>query len=81
MNSPPATYQVNGAAIRATRKRQGLGIRETAEAAGISRSYLQRLETGLRCQMRPPRFAALRAVLDTDEEALLSPHEETNEKR
>lgn len=81
MHRPPATFQVNGAAIRATRKRQGLGIRETAEAAGISRSYLQRLETGFRREMRPPRFAALRAALGADEDALLSPNEEPNEKR
>ncbi|GFE20150.1 hypothetical protein Sliba_06030 [Streptomyces nigrescens] len=77
MNNPPATYQVNGAAIRATRKRQGLGIRETAEAAGISRSYLQRLETGTREQMRPPTYAALRRTLHAQEEELLVPHEET----
>ncbi|MEV7466217.1 helix-turn-helix transcriptional regulator [Streptomyces kronopolitis] len=77
MNNPPATYQVNGAAIRATRKRRGLGIRETAEAAGISRSYLQRLETGIREQMRPPTFAALRTALHADHHELLVPHEET----
>ncbi|MFD8545560.1 helix-turn-helix domain-containing protein [Streptomyces sp. NPDC059649] len=81
MHRPPATFQVNGAAIRATRKRQGLGIRETAEAAGISRSYLQRLETGTRQQMRPPKFAALRKTLHADEDELLIPHEEPNEKR
>ncbi|MGW2920317.1 helix-turn-helix domain-containing protein [Streptomyces angustmyceticus] len=77
MHRPPATYQVNGAAIRATRKRRGLGIRETAEAAGISRSYLQRLETGIRSQMRPPAFAALRQTLHAEESELLVPHEET----
>ncbi|WP_329143619.1 helix-turn-helix domain-containing protein [Streptomyces sp. NBC_01456] len=81
MNNPPATCQVNGAAIRATRKRQGLGIRETAEAAGISRSYLQRLETGIREQMRPPTYAALRKTLHATDKELLVPHEETNERR
>ncbi|GGX49400.1 helix-turn-helix domain-containing protein [Streptomyces noursei] len=81
MNNPPATYQVNGAAIRATRKRQGLGIRETAEAAGISRSYLQRLETGIREQMRPPKYAALRKTLHATDAELLVLHGETKEKR
>lgn len=77
MHRPPATYQVNGAAIRETRKRQGLGIREAAEAAGISRSYWQRLETGIREQMRPPTYAALRRTLHAEEDELLVPHEET----
>lgn len=81
MHRPPATYQVNGAAIRAKRKRRGLGIRETAEAAEISRSYLQRLETGIRKQMSPPKFAALRRTLHAEEDELLVSHEETNEKR
>lgn len=81
MNNPPATYQVNGAAIRATRKRQGLGIREAAEAAGISRSYWQRLETGSRRQMSPPAYAALRRTLHANEDELLVTREETGEKR
>lgn len=71
MERPPATYQVNGAELRRTRMRLGLGIREVAEAAGIGRSYLQRLETGSRQRMRPGSYAALRTALDVRDDRLL----------
>lgn len=79
MERPPATYQVNGAELRRTRMRQGLGIQETAEAAGIDRSYLQRLETGVRHRMRPGTYAALRTALNVNDDRLLE--EEHAEKR
>lgn len=78
MERPPATYQVNGAELRRTRMRQGLGIQETATAAGIDRSYLQRLETGVRQRMRPGTYAALRTALNVDDDRLLA---EKPEKR
>ncbi|MFH8751033.1 helix-turn-helix domain-containing protein [Streptomyces rimosus] len=80
MEPPPATYQVNGAAIRAIRMRQGLALRETARAAGISRSYLQRLETGTRRRMRPDTYAPLRNYLGATDDQLLA-QEESTEKR
>ena len=77
MERPPATFQVSGAALRRTRMRQGLGLRQTAQAAGITRSYLQRLETGARTRMRPQTYAALRTALGLTPEAddLLLTHE------
>ncbi|MGK5730235.1 helix-turn-helix domain-containing protein [Streptomyces sp. URMC 124] len=80
MERPPATYQVNGTELRRTRMRQGLGIKEVAAAAGIDRSYLQRLETGVRQHMRPGTYAALRTVLNIHDDRLLV-GEETAEKR
>ena len=61
--------------------RQGLGIQQTAEAAGISRSYLTRLELGTRTRMRPGTFAALRQALSATPDQLLTPHEQNDEKR
>ncbi|MFE4857281.1 helix-turn-helix domain-containing protein [Streptomyces sp. NPDC056670] len=81
MEPPPATFQVNGAALREDRMRQGLGIKETAEAAGISRSYLQRLETSARQRMRPALYVRLRTALNSTDERLLAPSEKPHETR
>lgn len=62
--------------------RQGLDMEQVADAAGITRSYLSRLETGKASgRMRPGTYAALRTVLSATDEELLAPIEATNEKR
>lgn len=81
MEAPPPTFSVNGSALRAERMRQGLGIKETAQAAGISRSYLQRLETGTRERMRPDTYARLRTFLNSTDDRLLAPLPERSETR
>lgn len=81
MEQRPATFRVKGHALRTERMRQGLGIDETAKAAGISRSYLQRLETGARQHMRPGSYIRLRTVLNSTDTELLAPPEEPTEKR
>ncbi|MGW1127496.1 helix-turn-helix domain-containing protein [Streptomyces sp. NPDC002526] len=63
MKAVPATYEVDGAAIRELRMSQGIQIADLARSAHISRSYLTRLETGVRRHMRPPAYVALRAAL------------------
>ncbi len=45
----------NGAAIRAIREAKGLGLRETAQEAGIAPSYLAQIERG----ERRPRHAKI----------------------
>lgn len=72
MERPPATYQVNGAAIRTRRKELGMGLAECAAAAGISRAYLDQLELGQRCNPRPPIYAALRTALCVTDHSLLA---------
>lgn len=86
MHRPQPTFQVNGAAIRTIRMQQGVEISELAEKAGITPSYLSRLEVGTATgRMRPGRYAALRTALGLppDDTQLLapSPHEEPHEKR
>ncbi|MFE7510113.1 helix-turn-helix domain-containing protein [Streptomyces sp. NPDC057540] len=73
MEQPPPTYEVNGAEIRKTRMQAGLGTDEAAEAAGISRPYLNHLETGYRTRMRPGPYARLRRTLgiEADDTRLL----------
>lgn len=63
MHQPPATYQVDGAAIRTRRMELGMTLRSCARAAGMSHNYLSEIETGLKRAMRPPSYAALRTAL------------------
>lgn len=56
--------------------RQGLLPWQVAQRAGISRSYIQRLETGVRTRMRPGTYARLRAALHATDEELLAPLED-----
>ncbi|RLU79272.1 transcriptional regulator [Streptomyces griseocarneus] len=80
MERPPAAFKVNGAALRRTRMCQGRSLRDIAEAAGISRSYLQRLETGVRQHMGPGAYLALRTALHVDDDKLLATEEEHTEE-
>ncbi|MGY1439464.1 helix-turn-helix domain-containing protein [Streptomyces reniochalinae] len=71
MERPPATYQVSGSALRTERMDQGLGLQQVADAAGITASYLSRLETGVRTRMRPATYHALRKSLTVTDNRLL----------
>lgn len=63
MHRPPATYQVDGTAIRTRRMELGLTQAECAARAGITRPYLSQLETGARRDMQPPTYQRLRSAL------------------
>lgn len=63
MHKTPATFQVDGAAIRTRRKALGLSQAQCAARAGIARAYLSQLENGVRQEMRPPTYARLRSAL------------------
>ncbi len=82
MHRPPATFQVDGTAIRTRRMDLGLTQDECAARAGISRPYLSQLETGVRGDMRPPTYMRLRTVLDVpdDDRRLLAAAERTPRK-
>lgn len=72
MERPPATFQVHGPALRKERMDQGLELGSVAEAAGITASYLSRLETGARNRMRPATYTALRTALSVTDQRLLA---------
>lgn len=81
MARTPATYTVHGPSLREERMRQGLSVQDVAAAARISRSYLQRLETGTRERMGAPRYIRLRTALKSTNERLLAPPEDPSEER
>lgn len=57
-------------------------LRDCARAAGMAHSYLSELETGLKEDMRPPKYAGLRTALQiqADDPQLLTPPEEQHRK-
>lgn len=81
MHQPQPTFEVNGTAIRRIRMRQGTEMSQLAEAAGISRSYLNRLEIGTRERMRPETYARLRDALKATDDQLLARSEDNPEER
>lgn len=82
MDRPPATYQVEGAAIRERRMELGMTQYQCADAASISRSYLAEIEAGHRKRMRPPKYAGLRTALQIEptDRRLLTPREGQHRK-
>lgn len=77
----PATFEVDGDAIRKERMNAGLEISELAERAGISRRYLSHLENGTRSHPRPKRYTALRKALNVTDDRLLAPPRRTPERK
>lgn len=63
MHRSPATFEVDGTAIRTRRMELGLSQAGCAARARISRPYLSQLETGARREMQPPTYKRLRTVL------------------
>lgn len=82
MDRPQPTYQVDGAAIRTRRMQLGMSLRSCARAAGIAHSYLSEIENGLKGDMRPPTYAALRTALHVrpDDPLILAPPEAQHRK-
>lgn len=78
MEKPHPTFQVNGAALRRHRMRQGLSIKQVASVAGISRSYLSHLEIGARTRMSPGAYVRLREALRAHDDSLLARPEDAH---
>jgi transcriptional regulator with XRE-family HTH domain len=81
MAQTPTTFEVDGTAICTKRMQAGMEVQQLAEAAGITASYLRKLERGDRTRMRPGNYQALRAALDANETELLAPHPDPPERK
>lgn len=77
----PATFEVNGTAIRTRRMRAGIEVTQLAAQVGITASYLRKLETGARRRMRPGNYVRLRTALHATDKDLLAPTEEPQPPR
>lgn len=81
MAQAPTTFQVDGTAICTKRMNAGMEVQQLADDAGITASYLRKLERGTRNRMRPGNYQALRAALNANETELLAPHPEPPERK
>ena len=81
MAQPETTYLVDGTAICTKRMNAGMEVQQLAEAAGITASYLRKIERGDRTRMRPGAYQALRAALNATKDELLAPHRDTPERK
>lgn len=71
MQEPVTTIEVDGQAIWAARMQAGIAVQQLADAAGVSFSYVRKLERGLRKRMKPDTYIRLRAALNASEDQLL----------
>lgn len=69
MNPLPRGTQL-GRAIRLAREGRGLSIRKLAEAAGVTHSYVAKLEAGRFQSVSPDHLSALARALDAPAEDL-----------
>lgn len=81
MAQTPTTFEVDGLAICTKRMQAGMEVQQLAAAAGITASYLRKLERGDRTRMRPGNYQALRAALEANETELLAPHPDPPERK
>jgi len=81
MAQTPTTFQVDGTAICHKRMQAGMEVQQLAKAAGITASYLRKIERGDRPRMRPGSYQALRAALKANETELLAPHSDPPERK
>lgn len=81
MAQTPTTFEVDGTAICTKRMQAGMEVQQLADRAGITASYLRKLERGDRTRMRPGNYQALRAALNATETELLAPHPDPPERK
>jgi transcriptional regulator with XRE-family HTH domain len=62
----PPYVSVDGAALRETRQRKGLGLNKCAQLAEMNASYLSRLERGKQSQVGPDIYRRILAALGLD---------------
>ncbi len=81
MAQPPTTFQVDGTAICTKRMQAGMEVQQLADKAGITGSYLRKLERGARKHMKPSTYARLKAALNANETELLHPPTRPQERK
>lgn len=74
MSAPtPTTIDVHGPAVREIRLRSGLGVAGLAEAVGVQRAYIAKIELGHSRRVSPQVFNGLIAALGIkDRRAILA---------
>ncbi|MFJ4974143.1 helix-turn-helix domain-containing protein [Streptomyces coeruleorubidus] len=81
MAQSPTTFEVDGTAICTKRMSAGMEVQQLADKAGITASYLRKLERGARTRMKPATYVRLRAALKAKKTELLAPHPDPPERK
>ncbi|WP_030169137.1 helix-turn-helix domain-containing protein [Streptomyces sp. NRRL S-813] len=81
MAQTPTTFEVDGTAICTKRMNAGMEVQQLADKAGITASYLRKLERGARTRMKPATYVRLRAALRANQTELLAPHDDPPERK
>ena len=69
----PTTVEIHGPAIREIRVRSGMGVADLADAVGVKRPYIAKIELGHSRAVSPKVFNALLAALSIkDRRAILA---------
>lgn len=81
MQEPVTRFEVDGLAFWAKRMQAGIEVKELAERAGVSDSYVRKIERGLRKHLTPTTYQSLRAALQANETELLAPPRTQDDER
>jgi transcriptional regulator with XRE-family HTH domain len=81
MTESPTTFAVDGTAICTKRMSAGMEVQQLAAKAGITASYLRKLERGSRTRMKPATYVRLRAALRANKTELLAPQQDPPERK
>lgn len=74
----PTTVAINGYALRELRIRSGLGVADLAEAVGVKRPYIAKIELGHSRRVSPKVYKAITEALTLQDRRVLlaNPHAE-----
>lgn len=68
------TIEVHGPAVREIRVRSGMGVQELADAVGVKRPYIAKIELGHSRRVSPKTFNALLAALAVHDRRAIMAH-------
>jgi predicted transcriptional regulator len=72
MNTP-TTIEIHGPAVREIRVRSGMGVSDLADAVGVKRPYIAKIELGHSRRVSPKVFNAIIAALSiSDRRAIMA---------
>jgi transcriptional regulator with XRE-family HTH domain len=82
MEEPATRVKVSGLAFWAKRMAAGLEVKELAQRAGVSDSYVRKIERGSREYLTHDTYQRFRSALRANKTELLAPTEaQTNERK
>lgn len=72
MQEPVTTVEVDGQAFWAKRMAAGMEVKSLADLAGVSDSYVRKIERGIRRHLTHATYQRFRAALKANETELLA---------